>query len=72
MTTFAHSKNNAGLRQGLQDHLEQVAHLATQFATAMGAADLAYYAGLLHDIGKFNPAFQHYLLESVRNSTSTG
>jgi CRISPR-associated endonuclease/helicase Cas3 len=64
MTTFAHSKNNAGLRQGLQDHLEQVAHLATQFATAMGAADLAYYAGLLHDIGKFNPAFQHYLLEA--------
>ncbi len=63
-TAFAHSKNNVGLRQGLQDHLGQVARLAAQFATAMGAADLAYYAGLLHDIGKFNPAFQQYLLEA--------
>jgi len=61
---FAHSKNSAGQRQGLRDHLENVARLGAQFAKAMGAADLAYYAGLLHDIGKFNPEFQQYLMKA--------
>ncbi len=64
MGIFAHSKNSAGQRQGLRDHLENVARLGAQFATAMGTADLAYYAGLLHDIGKFNPEFQQYLMKA--------
>lgn len=64
MGIFAHSMNSAGQRQELQDHLENVALLSAQFTTAMEAADLAYYAGLLHDIGKFNPEFQQYLLNA--------
>ena len=64
MGIFAHSKNSAGQRQGLFDHLENVARLSAQFATAIEATDLAYYVGLLHDIGKFNPEFQQYLMNA--------
>lgn len=70
MGIFAHSRNSAGQRQGLLDHLENVARLGAQFATAMEAADLAYYAGLLHDIGKFNPEFQQYLMKAEAQSSA--
>lgn len=59
---FAHSKNSSGVRQGLVSHLENVAELAARFATSIGAATLGHYLGLVHDIGKFDPAFQRYLV----------
>lgn len=60
---YAHSKNDAGDRQGLLEHLRGVATRAREFAAPLGAADLAEAVGLWHDLGKFNPDWQQYLRE---------
>ena len=64
---FAHSQNTAGVRHDLVAHLRAVAETASLFATGLSARDLAYYAGLWHDLGKFHPGFQDYLLRSEAN-----
>jgi CRISPR-associated endonuclease/helicase Cas3 len=48
----------------LTEHLEQVAADAAKFATKFGAAEIAHWAGLLHDAGKFSDAFQSYLWQA--------
>jgi CRISPR-associated endonuclease/helicase Cas3 len=48
--------------QGLEEHLLGVAKLAACYAARFDPSDLPYWVGLWHDLGKFNPAFQHYLL----------
>ena len=50
------------MRHDLVAHLRAVASLAHSFAAPFNAAELAYFAGLWHDIGKFHPGFQEYLL----------
>lgn len=45
----------------LKQHLNKVARLAKSFATKFSAGEISYYAGLWHDLGKYNPAFQTYL-----------
>ncbi len=57
----AHSMNTAGVMHRLVDHLQRVADLAGRFAGKFGAADLGYWAGLWHDLGKFHPDFQAYI-----------
>lgn len=47
--------------QPLADHLLAVANLAAKFAAPFGASDEARLAGLLHDLGKYQPGFQSYL-----------
>lgn len=47
--------------QPLVDHLIGVAGKAETFAAEFGAAAWGHWAGLLHDVGKFSPEFQHYL-----------
>lgn len=61
MAAAAHSANGVGERHALVDHLRCVAERAAEFARLFGAADLAYAAGLYHDLGKFHPDFQDYL-----------
>jgi CRISPR-associated endonuclease/helicase Cas3 len=51
----------------LKNHLEDVAKLAREFASAFGADDLAYCLGLWHDLGKCNPEFQKYLQACYAN-----
>jgi CRISPR-associated endonuclease/helicase Cas3 len=58
---YAHTPNSAGQWHGLQAHLQATAELARAFAERFGAGELAYYAGLWHDMGKFHPQFQAYL-----------
>lgn len=58
---YAHSANSQGQRHRLIDHLKEVARLAKKFADKFGAGELAYWAGLWYDVGKFHPAFQEYL-----------
>lgn len=47
--------------QTLVDHLTAVAELAAQFASRFDSADWAYLAGLWHDFGKAQDAFQRRL-----------
>ena len=64
---LAHSTNTRGKSHDLVEHLRCVAKLAGEFAAKFGARDLAYRAGLWHDIGKVHPAFQQYLQECGTN-----
>lgn len=59
---YAHSRNERGERHDLLDHLQATARLASSFAEDFGGASAGYYLGLWHDLGKFHPAFQQYLL----------
>jgi CRISPR-associated endonuclease/helicase Cas3 len=45
----------------LKEHLQEVSNLAKKFAAQLGAEELGHYAGLWHDLGKYNPKFQEYL-----------
>lgn len=47
-----------GRVQTVAEHLRGTGTLATGFASAFGGEKDAYLAGILHDIGKFTPAFQ--------------
>ena len=58
---IAHSANSLGQAHDLVEHLQCVAELAAGFADKFGARDLAYWAGLWHDLGKFNLAFQEHI-----------
>lgn len=69
---YAHTRNDQGKRQDLVDHLQTVAALASQFAAPFGASELAHYLGLWHDLGKFNPDFQNYLLQAEAGKRSRG
>lgn len=57
----AHTSNSSGKWHDLQEHLEGVAGKAKVYAEKFGAGELGYYAGLWHDLGKYNPDFQSYL-----------
>jgi len=47
----------------LSAHLHKVANRAKALAEKFGAGELGYYAGLWHDLGKYNPKFQAYLVK---------
>jgi CRISPR-associated endonuclease/helicase Cas3 len=59
---IAHTSNEHGARHDLVAHLRGVASLAATFASALGAERLGWYVGVWHDVGKFHPSFQEYLL----------
>lgn len=45
----------------LKEHLENVAAIAYEYAEKFGAGELGKYAGLWHDLGKYQRDFQTYL-----------
>lgn len=63
---FAHTSgaDKAGW-EPLTDHLALTARLAEGFARPFGLGDLAGLAGLLHDLGKYQPEFQARLNGAV-------
>lgn len=63
-TVFAHSKSNTPRSHWhpLENHLKDTAKKAQEFAASIRSGDWAYNAGLLHDLGKYDSAFQGYLL----------
>ena len=69
---YAHSINVRGERQRLTDHLRNVAELARNRARPFGGGDLAFLAGLWHDVGKADPAWQNYLRESEDGTRQRG
>ena len=62
---YAHSPNHNGVPHDLVEHLTSVAQKASLFAKKFGATDMAYWAGLWHDLGKFHPDFQAYLANPI-------
>lgn len=75
MDYFAHSgrNNDRSDWQRLDKHALCVAQLASGFAAPIGLERAAYLAGLLHDLGKYTPAFQARLSgsnEQVDHSTA--
>lgn len=72
MPYYAHSVNARGKRHGLVEHLRGVAELASRFSVGLNAEQFAYYAGLWHDLGKFHPAFQDYLLRAEADPKARG
>jgi len=59
---FAHTPGKGSGWHDLVLHLEQTAAMARGNAAKFGAGEVAYLAGLWHDLGKFNPEFQRYLV----------
>lgn len=57
--------------QLLSEHIENTANLAKRFASVFGCENIAYTAGLLHDLGKFTIAFQDYLDRSLKGEKVT-
>ncbi len=54
MKILAHTENASGIPHLLRDHLSSVGRMASHFAAKGCDAlkDAAYWAGLLHDLGK--------------------
>lgn len=63
-THFAHSVvgNDQEVWQLLCKHLSEVGRLAADRAQQLGLAQSAFVAGLYHDLGKYDPAFQRKLM----------
>jgi len=62
----AHTPNPTGDWNPLKTHLQDVANGAQNHANKFAAGQLGYYAGLWHDLGKYNPAFQKYLQQCAQ------
>lgn len=59
--------------QTLEEHLENVAKLCSQYSKTFGAEGLGYICGTMHDIGKYSIEFQDRLLrdgKKVDHSTA--
>jgi CRISPR-associated endonuclease/helicase Cas3 len=57
--------------QTLSDHLIETANLAKIFADSFGVKYTAYWAAMLHDLGKYTDAFQDYLKRSIAGENVT-
>lgn len=57
---IAHIRED-GTVQSVEEHLKGTAELAGKFAKEFGNEDWGRIVALIHDIGKYNPAFQNYI-----------
>ena len=64
---IAHTQGQDGKEDLLIDHLRDVAVMARCFAKEFNSGALAFWLGLLHDLGKINPLFQSYLKAMEEN-----
>ncbi len=58
---YAHSENSRKEKHSLSKHLHQTAKFAESFACQENYKPIFKIAGLLHDLGKYQLAFQSYL-----------
>ena len=61
MIYYAKSKLANGKQPTVQEHLEKVSLLASQFGETLSMKDEAGLAGLFHDFGKYSKQFQMVL-----------
>jgi len=66
---IAHSKNDEGKEHDLAIHLNGVADLMSTFTNNPIYGKIFRTTGLLHDFGKYQPAFQKYLREGGRRGS---
>ena len=69
MDFFAHSENKHNIKHPLSKHLLETAQLAETFAACDEYKVLFRLSGLLHDLGKYQPAFQNYLENGGRRGS---
>ncbi|NCP03224.1 MAG: CRISPR-associated helicase Cas3' [Deltaproteobacteria bacterium] len=69
MDFFAHSKNKQNKKHPLSKHLLETAQLAETFAACEEHKVFFRLSGLLHDLGKYQPAFQNYLENGGRRGS---
>lgn len=69
MEYFAHSENSLNERHNLAKHLQDTARLAESFACKDKYRHIFRVAGLLHDLGKYQPEFQRYLANGGRRGS---
>ncbi|MFZ5909627.1 MAG: CRISPR-associated helicase Cas3' [Chloroflexota bacterium] len=70
---FAHRREGEDREdwQPLIEHLRNTAEMAREFGADANVADLAYIAGLIHDLGKYSAGFQKRLEGGPRVDHST-
>jgi CRISPR-associated endonuclease/helicase Cas3 len=66
---FAHSENDQKEKHRLAKHLHETARLAESFACHENYKPIFKLSGLLHDLGKYQLAFQNYLENGGRRGS---
>ena len=66
---FAHSENSSNVKHSLAKHLRETARLAESFAALEEHKPVFRLSGLLHDLGKYQPPFQNYLVNGGRRGS---